>query len=126
MRRGEERRHRPAFGDAEQHCPLGADGIEHRTHVVHAGFQVGQALGRDSVREPGAAFVKEDEPPHRCQSPVEVGQLRVLPARLERADPAVDENEVDWTIADDLVGDPDVAAARVRDLAWLRRADDPG
>ena len=41
----------------------------------------------------------------------------MLPAGLEGADPAVDEHEVERPVADDLVGDPDVAAARVGDLA---------
>src|SRR5881394_3860869 len=32
---GEQRRHRPALGRAEQHRALAADGVHHRKHVVH-------------------------------------------------------------------------------------------
>ena len=97
--------------------PLRADGVQHCTNVVHARLQVGQALGGDPVGEAGAALVEEDQSPHRREPPVERRELRVFPAGLERADPAVDEHEVDRPVADDLVGDPDVAASRVGDLA---------
>ena len=100
--------------------------VEHRTNVVHARLQVGQTLGGDSIGEAGAALVEEDEPPHRREPPVERRELRVLPAGLEGADPAVDENEVDRPVADDLVGDPDVAASRVGDVAHGSRADGSG
>ena len=124
--RGEERRHRAALGDAEHDCPLGADRVHHGAHVVHARLQVGQAIGRDPVGEARAALVEEDEPPHRSEPPVEAGELRVLPAGLEGADPAVHEHEVERPLADDLVGDPDVAAARVARYRRHRASRRPG
>jgi hypothetical protein len=114
--RGEQRRHRSPFRETDQDRPLGTDGVQHGTDVIHPRLQVGQMLGGDPIREAGAALVEEDESTHRRESPVERGQLRVLPARLERADPAVDEHEVERAVADDLVGDPDVGASGVGDV----------
>jgi hypothetical protein len=124
--RGEERRHRSSFGETQQDRPLRADRVQHRTNVVHTRFQVGQTLRGNSIGEAGAALVEEDESTHRREPPVKGRKLRVFPTGLERADPAMDENEVDRPVADDLVGDPDVAAARVGDLAHGSRADDSG
>ena len=80
--------------------PLGADGVEHGTDVVHARLEVGQTLRGDPIREAGAALVEEDESPHRGEPPVERRELRVFPAGLERAHPAVDEDEVDRPVAE--------------------------
>jgi hypothetical protein len=77
----------------------------------------GRRSGGDAIGEAGAALVEEDEPPHRREPPIEGRKLRVFPTGLEGADPAVDENEVDRPVADDLVGDPDVATSRVGDIA---------
>ena len=80
--------------------------------VSRSGSRSGETLSE----RPGAALVEEDEPPDRGEPPVEAGQLRVLPAGLEGADPAVDEDEVERSVADDLVGDPDVVAAGERHI----------
>ena len=103
VRGREQRAHRPALGHADHGRALGAGGVHHRAHVVHALLQ--RRDPQHPVRQPGPALVEQDQPPHRGQPPVEGRQRRPLPAGLERAHPAVHEHDVQRPVADHLVGD---------------------
>src|SRR5438309_11172482 len=68
---------------------------------MHAiGYAAAAFVEQDQAAEGGEAF---EEGGHRRQLP-HIGQVRY---------PAQDEDQVEWTVADDLVGDVDVAAASV-------------
>ena len=117
--RGEEDRHRRALGVAEQHGAAAVDRVHDRAHVVHARLEVGHA-GRP-VGEAGAALVEADQAGDRAEPFEEVRVARLLPVLLEVGDEAGDEHEVDRPVAGHLVGDVEVAAARVADRRANRR-----
>ena len=108
--RREQRGHRAALAHAEHRGALGADGVEHRAHVVHALLE--RRDPGDAVRQPGAALVEQDQAAHAREPLVEARDRGPLPAGLEAADPAVHEHDVQRPVADDLVGDREVAARR--------------
>jgi hypothetical protein len=97
---------------------VAADRIHDRAHVVHARFEIGHA--ERSVRETGTALVEPDQARNRAESFEEVRMTRLLPVLLEVGDEARDEHEVDRAVAGDLVGDVEVAAARVADRRMPR------
>ena len=57
------------------------------------------------VREPRAALVEQDQPPHPGQAAIERRQRGPLPRGLEGTDPAVDEDDVQGPVSDHLIGD---------------------
>ena len=116
----EERAHRSALRHAEQHGALGARGLHHRAHVVHALLERRELVDRHRIGETGAALVEEDQPRHRREPREEAREQRLVPEPFEVRDPAHDEDQVDRTRAHDLIGDVDVAAARVAD-PWSGR-----
>ena len=115
VRRREEDRHRPSLVVPEQRRSLGAHGIHHRAHVVHPRLEVGDAAV--SVREAGTALVEADEARERGQPFEERCVARLLPVELEVAGEPWHEDEVEWPVARDLVGDRDVAALRIANRA---------
>ena len=66
-----------------------------------------------AVREPHAALVEEDQPGEAGKPLHETAVARQLPVRLQVREPAHDEDQVDVALAQHLVGDVDVAGARV-------------
>jgi hypothetical protein len=50
-----------------------------------------------------------------------IDEQRHLPAREQVGERPSDEDEVDGAVADDLIGDRDVAASRVVDIGNLHR-----
>ena len=85
--------------------------VEHCAHIVHALFQ--RRHLQDGIGEPGTPFVEQDEPRHPRQALEKAREGGLAPGILEVADPAHDENQVDWSVAKHLVGDVDVAASCV-------------
>src|SRR4051794_20000836 len=63
-----------------------------RVHVVHALLQ--RRDPEHAVRQSRPALVEQDQPPHARQPAIEGRQRGPLPAGLERADEAVDEDDV--------------------------------
>src|SRR5438445_1258787 len=66
VRRGEQARHRRAFRDSKDRGSLAAHRIHHRADIVRALLK-----GRDivwTVREPGPALTKPDEPAERTEA----------------------------------------------------------
>src|SRR6185437_4423241 len=78
------------------------------------------------VGETGPTLVEDDQPAERGEPPKEGGLQRVFPGQLDVCDPAGDEDEVDCSVPDHLVGEVDVAALGVSGLrshgASLREA----
>lgn len=60
--RGEQDRHRAAFGSAEQGGALRADRVQHGAHVIHAGLEARQLVGVDPVAQAGSGLVEQDQP----------------------------------------------------------------
>ncbi len=111
IRRGKERAHRTALRHADERRVVRSHLVHHRPHVVHALLER-RELG-DAIGEAGAALVDQDEARERRQAVEKAREGRLGPEVLEVRDPAHDEDEIARTAADDLVGDVDVAAARV-------------
>ena len=76
-------------------------------------------LVRHPVGQPGAAFVEQDEAREGREALVEPSNSRVFPTEFDVADPTRREHEVDGTVANDLVGDVEVAALCVARLGHL-------
>ena len=115
--RREERGHRRAFGVPDYCCSLRPDRVEDRAYVIHPGLKRGYA--RHAVREAGTALVEQDQAAERCEPPVERRQPRLLPAVLDVRDESGNEDEVERTVARDLIGDVDLTApgiARLRSI----------
>ena len=70
----------------------------------------------DPVGQPGAALVEQDEPRERAQPRHEMGEAGIFPMHFEVGDVARHEHEIDLAVADDLIGNPNVAALRVTRL----------
>ena len=111
VRRREQAAHRSALGHAQQRGARGAHRVHHRADVVHPLLERRQL--RHAVREAGAALVEQDQPRERGEPEEEARERGLLPEVLEVRDPAHHEHEVERAVAHDLVGDVDVAAARV-------------
>ena len=111
--RGEEDRHRRALGVPEQDGAAAVDRIHDRAHVVHARLEVGHAGW--PVGQTGAALVEPDQACDRAEPFEEVRVARLLPVLLEVGDEAGEEYEVDRPVAGHLVGDAEVATARIPD-----------
>ena len=75
-----------------------------------------------AIGEPGPALVEEDQPREGREPAEEARVARLLPRQLEVGDPARDKDEVERAVADDLIGDVDVAAPGVARLRRLRTA----
>ena len=114
--RREEAAHRAALGDAAERGALGADGVHDGAHVVHPLFERRQTVDGHAVGETRAALVEEDEAREGGEAAQEAREARLAPEVLEVRDPAHDEDEVERPVADDLIGDVDLAAARVHRL----------
>ena len=114
--RREQDGHRSAFRDTEQDGALAADGIHHRAHVGHAGLQRGQTVDVDAVAQAGAALVEHDQPRECAKACHQMAEARVFPLDLEIGNVAGNENQIDRTLADHLIGDAHIAVAGVSRL----------
>ena len=76
--RREDHRHRPAFGDAQQHGALRAGGVQHRPRVVHAVVERADARPLGEAHPP---LVEQDQPRERRELLAEAAVGRVLPER---------------------------------------------
>jgi hypothetical protein len=113
---GEERAHRSSFGDPQQRRPLRPRGVHYRANVVHPLLEDRQLVHGHPVGETGPTLVEHDQPAERGEPPEEGGLQGVFPGQFDVRDPAGDEDEVDRSVPDHLVGEVDLAALRVSGL----------
>ena len=117
MAGGEKSAESGALGEAQQRGPLGADRVHHRTDVVHS-FVEGRRSG-DGIRKSRAALVEHDQPRAARQPTEKARDRRLGPLEVEVREPSPHIHEVEWTLAQDLVGDVRIAALRVARLgSW--------
>ena len=125
MRRREEDGHVAALGHAEHGGAVGVRGIQHGADVVGALLEGGWPLVRHPIRQARPALVEQDEPREGREAFVEACDRWILPAKLHVADPAGREEQVEGTVADDLVRDVQSAALRVARLGHLHATRRP-
>jgi hypothetical protein len=119
VRGREEKRHRPALGDAEEGGSLGSDGVHPGADVVHPRLEVGNAAR--AVGEAGPALVEQDHAREGGEPSQRLG-CGAVPGGLEhRQDPATDEHDVEGPVADGRVGDADVAVLHVADFRGIHK-----
>src|SRR5262245_10881973 len=111
IRRSEQRAHRPALGYPENRSALRADRIHHATHVVHPLLQ--RWHGHATIGEARPTFVEPDESRERGESFEEVGDVRFVPVVFEIGYKSWHVHQIARPITDHLVGDVDIAAARI-------------
>jgi len=107
----------------EERGTLRTDGLEDCADVVHPLLERRQPVVRDTVGQPSATLVEQDEPREGCETLEEVRHRRLLPHHLDVRHPTRHVDEIARAIPDDLVRDVQVAAAGVLRL-W--RHDDGG
>jgi hypothetical protein len=90
----------------------------HRPYVVHPLFERGKRA--NAIRETGPALVEQDDPGELRQAAKEPCERRLGPGAFQVRHPPHHENEIDRSVADGLVGDVHVAAARVTGLRLNR------
>lgn len=110
VRRGERDGKRSAFRATEHGGSLRADSVHHSAQIIHPFLE---RRHRDAIGQSGATLVEHDQTTKRRES-LEVSALGwVLPLQLEVRDEWWNVNEVEGSIADDLIGDVHVARLRV-------------
>jgi hypothetical protein len=105
----EEHGERASLGQSEDGRPGGAGGVHDGTDVRDLGLEVGETIQRLGIRHAGSTPIEDDHPPQRSQPPPLAGQLGDLPERLDVMHPALDQHEVQWPLAQDLVREVDFA-----------------
>jgi hypothetical protein len=60
-RRREHRRQGSGVGHAEEHDPLGPDGVQHRGQIVDQILQWREVIGRDAVGDTGPTLIDHDQ-----------------------------------------------------------------
>ncbi|MBA3655693.1 MAG: ATP-dependent DNA helicase RecQ, partial [Actinobacteria bacterium] len=111
--RGEEARHRPAFGLAEDRGPLDAGRVHDDAHVVHALLE--RRDPGDGVGHAGAPLVELHDAGEAAEPLEELHHRRVLPEQLAVREQAPGQHQVDGAVAPCLVGDVQVAVGGVVD-----------
>ena len=119
VRRCEKDRKGSAFRTAVYRCTLRTCGIHHGTEIIHPFLK---RCHGDAVRQAGAALVEHDQAAKRCET-LEVATLGgIFPLQFQIRDEWRDVNEVEGTLAHDLIGDVHVARLRVPGLGDLDHA----
>ena len=116
--REDEGHHRRADA-GHQGGPFGADVVEDRPKVVDPLLDRRQVVDADRVGQAGATLVEDDDATERRQLVEQPGKGREVPHGIDVAEPLVDEDEVGRAVSEHLVGDVELAGARVARL-WDR------
>jgi hypothetical protein len=119
MGRREEDAQIAAFGRAEDGCAFRANRVEDGAHVVHSLLERRESIVGHAVGEARSTLVEQDQARERGEPVQEVRVLRDFPALLDVRDPPWDPDQVEGLVADDLVGDADLAASRITGLRLL-------
>ena len=111
---GEQRGHGTTLRSPVDGGAFTASSIHDGSDVVHPLLERGNA--NVTVGHPGAPFVKEDQSAERCQALHELCVAGIGQLELEVAVDPGHPDQVDGTVADDLVGDAHLAASGVPGL----------
>ena len=123
IRGGEQQGEAGAGAAAEEHGAIGSGRVHDRPNVVHR--RVDRLHLADTVGETRPALVEHQHATEGGEALDVADEQRLLPGREEVARDPPHEDDVGRAIADDLVGDGDVAAARVGDFGRESRAECP-
>ena len=104
---GEKDAEQATIAEPEQHRSLGTGGVHHHANVVHPRLQ--RLPTDETIRHAGTALVEDDQPRDRRQPVQKPRVRRALPGKLDVMRHARDPDEIQSTIADNLVGNVDVA-----------------
>ena len=92
IRRGEQHRHRPALGHAEQDGTFDSGVVHDRADVVHAFLE---RPDPDAVGQPHATLVEQDQAREARQSLRETAKKGLLPVHLQVGEPTHHQDEVE-------------------------------
>ena len=109
--RRQPQRDRAAERIAPQRGARAADRVEDGDRVAHLVLEARRRP--DPLGQAGPAAIEQDEARERGVALEEAAQARQLPHVLDLGDPTRQEQQVERALADHLVGDAHVAAARV-------------
>ena len=104
---------------AEEDGLVGADRIEDRANILHLGFERGPHPW--SIRHPDASLVEEDQAREGSEPGAEFAKDGEEVPGEDHARREGNEDEVSWTISDDVVGDGGIPALRVTNVGRLHR-----
>src|SRR5262245_29012231 len=107
----EKRRQRTALGSPEKPGSVRTGCVHHGPDVIHALVEPGQFAR--TVRKAGAALVEHDDPCAFAELLEPACEVGFVPASFDMRNETGAEDQVDWTIAEDLVGNMDVTTPRV-------------
>jgi hypothetical protein len=124
--RGHQDREGPDIVRGHERGALRSDRVEHGDRIVHPLLEGRRRRGRNWVREPDAAPVEAHQPAERRQPLGGTGQERLLVPRVSGDEIGVHQHEVEWSVAEHLVGDVDVAALGVSGLGGQAHAPSAG
>ena len=102
--------------------PLASNGIHHREGVLRPVFRPDHVFGRDPRREANPAVVESDHPAERGQPSMKAIHRRLDVDAVDRDQRSRQHEQVDRAIAEDLVGDVDLAATGVPGPRCPRRS----
>ena len=111
IRGSEQDRGARAFVARPQDGAFGADRIHDRADVIHPRLQRGRFA--DAVGQSGAPLVQHQHARELGHVDHVAVEERLVPRREDIADHAAEPHDIDRPVADDLVGDRDVAAPGV-------------
>jgi hypothetical protein len=112
VRRGEEDGHRACARAAEHDCVFDPHGVHHGRDVV--ALQLDRRAIGSTVGKPDAPHVEHDESTERGEAFEEERPVRVVPHQVDVGPDAGGVDEIDGTVAHDLIGD----RGAVRGLAY--------
>jgi len=114
---GEQERNGPGLRESEERSRTGACGVQDALEVVHLLFHGRVSLG--SIGESRPSWIDHDQAGEPGQTTHESREARLLPIVVEVREQPRDEDEVDRSAADHLVGDVDIATLRVMNLGGV-------
>src|SRR5262249_27577836 len=103
----------PCLRCSEKCGALRASCVHHGAQIVHPFFQRGQLVEWDRVGETCAPFVEQNAAAKGWETMKKRGKTWFFPQMLDMGNPSVDKDEIDRSVACDLVGGMKVAAPRV-------------
>jgi len=83
---------RAALRGSHQGRPLGAGGVHHGAHIVHALLQVRQLVDGYGVGQASPTLIEKNESTEGGETTQGSRGRRLLPQELEMGDPSMDDN----------------------------------
>ena len=123
MSGSEKHGHEGSVVEAEEGHLVRSRRVEDGDGILHLRVEVRQAVERDWVGQPRPSTIEVDQAPERAQPAEEASEVGEVPDRLHVVYPCVDEQDVDRSRPDGLVGEMDVSVPREpclrTDPAWV-------